>query len=131
MLNIAKVKFTCSPFREQFEGPLGELDYCKIILTSLKSVRECAKNLRANEPKIDILINNAGVMVCPFEKTEDGFETQLQTNHLGHFLFTLLLLPTLKKSESSQCRIVNVSSLAHERNNSFNFNSKEQENIMK
>jgi len=63
------------------------------------------------EPKIDVLINNAGVMMCPHWKTVDGFDMQWQTNHLGHFLLTNLLLPNIKKAAPS--RIVNVSSLAH------------------
>ena len=58
--------------------------------------------------KITALINNAGVMACPYGKTKDGFEMQMGTNHFGHFYFTKLLLPRLRSS-----RIVNVSSLAH------------------
>ncbi|KAL4238819.1 hypothetical protein ACF0H5_003526 [Mactra antiquata] len=82
-------------------------------LASLKSVRSCATQILANESQINILINNAGVMRCPHWKTEDGFEMQLGTNHLGHFLFTNLLLDRIKDSAPS--RIVNVSSLAHTR----------------
>ena len=58
--------------------------------------------------KITALINNAGVMMCPYGKTKDGFELQMGTNHFGHFYFTKLLLPRLHSS-----RIVNVSSAAH------------------
>merc|ERR1719150_1375873 len=61
--------------------------------------------------KIDILINNAGIMACPQMKTKDGFEMQLGTNHIGHFLLTNLLMPQLKKAAPG-ARIVNVSSLA-------------------
>ncbi|CAH1992423.1 unnamed protein product [Acanthoscelides obtectus] len=91
---------------------LGELVAVKLDLSSLKSVRECAKQILAKEKRIDLLINNAGVMMCPYSKTEDGFEMQMGTNHLGHFLFTMLLLPTI--CNSIPARIVNVSSLAHE-----------------
>jgi NAD(P)-dependent dehydrogenase (short-subunit alcohol dehydrogenase family) len=77
-------------------------------------VRSCAKALTASEPQIHLLINNAGVMMCPKAKTEDGYEVQLQSNHLGHFLFTLLLLPKLKSSTPG-CRIINVSSVGHMR----------------
>ncbi|KAK0160810.1 hypothetical protein PV328_008177 [Microctonus aethiopoides] len=99
------------PEREQFNGEPGELIVCKLNLCSLASVRECAKKLNDTEPNIHILINNAGIMMCPFAKTEDGYETQFQTNHLGHFLFTLLLLPKIMKS--TPARIINVSSMAH------------------
>src|ERR1700722_10047077 len=58
--------------------------------------------------KITALINNAGVMGCPYSKTKDGFELQMGTNHFGHFYFTKLLLPRLYSS-----RIVNVSADAH------------------
>ena len=84
-------------------------------LASFKSIRKCAQNLLENEDKIDYLINNAGVMRCPQWKTEDGLEMQMGTNHFGHFLFTELVLPLVKKSAASgeHPRIVIVSSLAH------------------
>ncbi|XP_029952163.1 retinol dehydrogenase 13-like [Salarias fasciatus] len=82
-------------------------------LASLQSVREMAKDILASEERLDVLINNAGIMSCPQWKTEDGFEMQFGVNHLGHFLLTNCLLDLLKKSAPS--RIVNVSSLAHER----------------
>lgn len=81
-------------------------------LCNLNNVVECAKKLLTNESTIHILINNAGIMMCPHKKTEDGFELQLQSNYLGHFLLTLLLLPKIQSSTPG-CRIVNVSSLAH------------------
>ncbi|KAG7234024.1 hypothetical protein INR49_005986 [Caranx melampygus] len=80
-------------------------------LASLYSVRQFAKDFLDSEDRLDILINNAGVMMCPKWLTEDGFETQLAVNHLGHFLLTNLLLPKLKSSTPS--RVVNVSSIAH------------------
>ncbi|CAB0030345.1 unnamed protein product [Trichogramma brassicae] len=100
------------PDREQFKGEPGELVICKLNLCSLKSVRECAKKLAASEAKIHVLINNAGVMMCPRERTEDGHELQLQSNHLGHFLLTMLLLPKMRDSAPG-CRVINVSSMAH------------------
>ena len=83
----------------------------KLDLASLASVRKFADNILKNESRVDILINNAGVMACPYQKTEDGFEMQFGTNHLGHFLLTMLLLDRLKRSAPS--RIVTVSSTAH------------------
>ncbi|KAJ8004867.1 hypothetical protein DPEC_G00140760 [Dallia pectoralis] len=80
-------------------------------LASIYSVRELAREFMASEDRLDILINNAGVMMCPKWLTEDGFETQLAVNHLGHFLLTNLLLGKLRSSAPS--RVVNVSSIAH------------------
>ncbi|XP_055858577.1 retinol dehydrogenase 12 [Episyrphus balteatus] len=77
-------------------------------LSSLESVRKFADKFLAEEPKLDILINNAGIMACPKGTTKDGFDLQLGTNHLGHFLLTNLLLDSLKQSAPS--RIVVVSS---------------------
>ncbi|XP_041853723.1 retinol dehydrogenase 13-like [Melanotaenia boesemani] len=85
----------------------------KLDLASLESVRQLAKDVLASEERLDVLINNAGIMSCPQWKTEDGFEMQFGVNHLGHFLLTNCLLDLLEKSAPS--RIVNVSSLAHER----------------
>jgi len=93
--------------------------FYQLDLSSLRSVRECAEEITSKEERLDILINNAGVANCPQSKTEDGFELQFGTNHLGHFLLTELLLPMLKKSATAASsgfhpRIVIVSSLAHE-----------------
>jgi len=94
----------------------NQVDVHKLDLSSLKSVRECAQILLDKEDKIDILINNAGIMTCPEWKTEDGFEMQIGTNHFGHFLLTELLIPLLRKSSATGFtpRVVIVSSLAHE-----------------
>ena len=83
----------------------------KLDLSSLASVRQFADGILKNEPRLDILINNAGVMGCPYQMTEDGLEMQFGVNHIGHFLLTLLLLDLMKQSGPS--RIINVSSLAH------------------
>ncbi|KAK7869732.1 hypothetical protein R5R35_011799 [Gryllus longicercus] len=87
---------------------VGSVRVVQLDLASLASVRACAKLLLDSEPHINLLVNNAGVMMCPELRTEDGFEMQLGTNHLGHFLFTCLLLPRIRAS--APARIVNVSS---------------------
>ena len=91
----------------------------RLDLASLESVRRFASKVLEEEPTIDILINNAGVMACPYSKTEDGFEMQFGVNHLGHFLLTNLLLDRLK--ESPAARIVNVSSMGHKLAKRINF----------
>lgn len=73
----------------------------------------CRHRFKAEQSRLDILINNAGVMRCPKSVTADGIEMQLGVNHMGHFLLTNLLLDLLRKSTPS--RIVVVSSLAHTR----------------
>ncbi|XP_017027713.1 retinol dehydrogenase 13-like [Drosophila kikkawai] len=85
----------------------------QLDLSSLDSVRKFVAGFKKEQQKLDVLINNAGVMRCPKMLTKDGFEMQLGVNHMGHFLLTNLLLDVLKKSAPS--RIVVVSSLAHTR----------------
>ncbi|XP_041824820.1 retinol dehydrogenase 12-like isoform X2 [Melanotaenia boesemani] len=83
----------------------------KLDLSDSKSIREFAEAINRDEPKLNILINNAGVMVCPYGKTADGFEMQIGVNHMGHFLLTYLLIDLIKRSAPS--RIITVSSMAH------------------
>ncbi|XP_060587142.1 retinol dehydrogenase 14-like [Ruditapes philippinarum] len=83
----------------------------KLDLASLKSVQEFCSDVNKTEPKLDVLINNAGVMNCPFSLTEDGFENHLAVNHFGNFLLTNLLKDLLYKAEDS--RVVFVSSALH------------------
>ncbi|KAK7868685.1 hypothetical protein R5R35_006976 [Gryllus longicercus] len=89
----------------------GAVRVVQLDLSSLASVRACAKLLLDSEPRIHLLINNAGIMACPEMRTEDGFEMQFGTNHLGHFLLTCLLLPRIRAS--APARIVTVSSVVH------------------
>jgi NAD(P)-dependent dehydrogenase (short-subunit alcohol dehydrogenase family) len=80
-------------------------------LADLNSVKQAAAAFIASTPHLDILINNAGVMIPPKGTTADGFELQVGTNHLGHFAFTAHLLSHLEKADAP--RIVTVSSIAH------------------
>ncbi|WP_406085137.1 SDR family NAD(P)-dependent oxidoreductase [Micromonospora zamorensis] len=89
----------------------GDVSVRELDLTSLESVRAAADGLRAAHPRIDLLINNAGVMYTPKQTTRDGFEMQFGTNHLGHFALTGLLLDLLLPVPGS--RVVTVSSTGH------------------
>ena len=93
------------------QSPQADVALQELDLTSLESVRSAARQLRADYDRIDLLINNAGVMWTPKSTTKDGFELQFGTNHLGHFAFTGLLLDRLLPVAGS--RIVTVSSLGH------------------
>ncbi|KAL7374053.1 hypothetical protein ABVT39_020999 [Epinephelus coioides] len=98
--------------KEVIENSGNENVVCmKLDLADSKSIREFAEAINKDEPKLNILINNAGVMVCPYGKTADGFEMQIGVNHFGHFLLTYLLIDLIKKS--APARIVTVSSMAH------------------
>ncbi|CAF2865399.1 unnamed protein product [Rotaria sp. Silwood2] len=89
----------------------NQIDIEIIDTSSLQSVRECATRLRKRLPRIDVLINNAGVLTRSKEKSIDGYEIHFATNYLGHFLLTNLLLDLLKKAPSA--RIINLAALAH------------------
>ncbi|MDQ0814047.1 NAD(P)-dependent dehydrogenase (short-subunit alcohol dehydrogenase family) [Streptomyces sp. B3I7] len=89
----------------------GDVSVQALDLTSLDSIRSAAADLRAAHPRIDLLINNAGVMYTPRRTTADGFELQFGTNHLGHFALTGLLLDRLLPVPGS--RVVTVSSTGH------------------
>ena len=91
--------------------PGADVTVQKLDLGSLTSVKEAAAEMGAAHPRIDLLINNAGVMYPPKSTTADGFELQFGTNHLGHFALTGLLLKNLLPVDKS--RVVVVSSIAH------------------
>ena len=94
------------------ESGNSDVHFRKLDLASFESIRNFAKEVLSEESRIDILINNAGVMYCAYQKTVDGYETQFGVNHLGPFLLTNLLLDKIK--QASEGRIVVVSSLGHE-----------------
>jgi len=93
------------------EGVTVEPELWHLDLASLESVKQFALKFAAARKELGLLINNAGLMAIPYNRTEDGFEMQFGVNHLGHFALTARLWPLLSKTEGS--RVVQVSSLAH------------------
>ena len=89
----------------------AEVSLVDLDVSSLASVAAAAADVRSRFDRLDLLVNNAGVMATPYQCTVDGFELQLATNHLGHTALTAHLLPELLATEGS--RVVNISSLAH------------------
>ena len=107
--DTAKGEFAADRIRSITPG--ADIAVHKLDLGSLASVRQAAAELSTDYPRIDLLINNAGVMYPPKQNTSDGFELQFGTNHLGHFALTGLLLPNLLPVDGS--RVVVVASIAH------------------
>lgn len=100
-------------------SPHADVALQRLDLTSLESVRTAAEELRAAYPKIDLLINNAGVMLMPKQTTVDGFELQFATNHLGHFALTGLLLDRMLDVDGS--RVIAIGSQVHRVGASIHF----------
>ena len=107
--DTAKGEAAAARIRELTPG--AQVTVQKLDLGSLASVKEAAAEMAGAYPRIDLLINNAGVMYPPKSTTTDGFELQFGTNHLGHFALTGLLLKNLLGVEGS--RVVVVASIAH------------------
>jgi NAD(P)-dependent dehydrogenase (short-subunit alcohol dehydrogenase family) len=107
--NVKKGEGVADEIRQEYAA--ADVSVRELDLASLESVRAFAKSINRDYDRLDVLINNAGIMMCPFSKTDDGFEIQMGTNHLGHFALTGLLMPLLEKTEGS--RVVAVSSGAH------------------
>ncbi|XP_051489850.1 dehydrogenase/reductase SDR family member on chromosome X isoform X1 [Apus apus] len=99
----------------QEETLSGKVEFLYCDLASMKSIRQFVQQFRAKNCPLHVLVNNAGVMMVPERKTEDGFEEHFGLNYLGHFLLTNLLLETLKQSgtHSHNARIITVSSATH------------------
>jgi NAD(P)-dependent dehydrogenase (short-subunit alcohol dehydrogenase family) len=91
--------------------PKGVVDILELDLMDLDSIRAFADQFRGTYDRLDVLVNNAGIMMTPYFKTKDGFEGQMGTNHLGHFALTGLLLDLIKSTPGA--RVVNVSSNGH------------------
>ncbi|MFC9846509.1 oxidoreductase [Streptomyces sp. NPDC060223] len=93
------------------EVPGALVEFVRLDLGDLESVREFAVTYERGYDRLDLLVNNAGVMALPYGRTADGFETQFGVNHLGHFALTGLLLPTLLGTPGA--RVVTLSSFVH------------------
>jgi NAD(P)-dependent dehydrogenase (short-subunit alcohol dehydrogenase family) len=106
-------------------APGAEVDVQILDLGSLDSIHHASETLRDRYERIDLLINNAGVMYTPLSRTADGFEMQFGTNHLGHFALTGLLIDRLLAAEGS--RVVTVSSMGHRIRAAINFDDLQSE----
>ncbi|PYI03476.1 short-chain dehydrogenase/reductase family protein [Aspergillus sclerotiicarbonarius CBS 121057] len=111
--SAAKAEDAIASIREQV--PSADIRYISLDLSSFKSIHAAAKQFMSECDRLDILILNAGIMNTPPALTEDGFEIQFGTNHIGHFLLTELLLPTLQQTValSSDVRVVTLASAAN------------------
>lgn len=92
-------------------APGSDARAMSLDLASLASVEAFADALAKDTSRLDVLVNNAGIMGVPYGKTKDGFESHFGTNHLGHFALTLRLLPLLEAADAA--RVVTVSSVTH------------------
>lgn len=113
-----KARVTIAEIVEAVPG--AQLTPIQMDLASLTSVKEAADKILATNPRLDVLMNNAGIMAVPAGSTVDGYEIQFGTNHMGHALLTDLLLPlllkTAKQSKSgTDVRIVTLTSHSHTR----------------
>jgi NAD(P)-dependent dehydrogenase (short-subunit alcohol dehydrogenase family) len=107
--DLAKAERATAAVREAAATGQGSLELVELDLASFASIRACADSLVADGRPFDIVIANAGVMVPPYGRTQDGFETQFGTNHLGHFLFVNRIAGLIRDGG----RLVNLSSAGH------------------
>ena len=120
--SLSKGKSAKEDIQKKF--PKADLEVMEIDLSKLSSVRDFAEKFKTKFDQLDVLINNAGVMMPPYTKTEDGFELQFAANYLGHFLLTGLLLDHIAKTPNA--RIINLSSIAH-KSGKINFDDLQSE----
>ena len=111
--NTSKAEVVANEIRSTYPG--AKIDIKSLDLSRLDSVKVFTREVLSDYNQLDVLINNAGVMMCPYSKTEDGFEVQMGTNHLGHFALTGLLMPPLESTKGS--RVVATSSVGHKSGN--------------
>lgn len=107
--NLARGESVADGIRKATPG--AHIEVRELDLASLASIARFAEGLLRDHDRLDVLVNNAGVMVPPYGKTEDGFELQMGTNHFGAFALTGRLLPLLRKTPDS--RVTVTSSVAH------------------
>lgn len=107
--NLEKAKKALSKIQNKI--PNSSVEIMQLDLANLESVNKFASEFKEKYDRLDVLVNNAGIMMVPYQKTADGFESQIGTNHFGHFALTGLLYDLLLKTEGS--RVVNVSSNGH------------------
>lgn len=109
--NVAKCQETGDAINKDY--PSVKIKILQLDLSSLSAVRAAAEELLGwvDVPTIDVLVNNAGIMAVPYTLTSDGFESQFGSNHLGHFLFTNLVMPKILAAPSP--RVVSISSGGH------------------
>ena len=110
--NLAKLKATESVLKTATPGVRTRL--LELDLSSQQQVRKASEEVNNYSEPIDRLINNAAIMAVPYAKSVDGLEMQFATNHIGHFLFTNLIMPRLLAAGDG-ARIINVSSSGHKR----------------
>ena len=120
--NLEKAKDAIEKIKTQV--PKADLEAIQIDLSKLNSIDDFAEQYSKKYDQLDLLINNAGVMMPPYTVTDEGFELQLGANHLGHFKLTGLLMDTIEKTSNS--RIVSLSSNAH-RSGKINFDDLQSE----
>lgn len=107
--NLDKAKKAKEDILNEFPDAL--LDIVQLDLSSFKSIKTFSNTILKKYDKLDVLLNNAGIMNVPYGSTEDGLELQTGVNHFGHYYLTLSLIALINKTEDS--RIVNIASLAH------------------
>jgi NAD(P)-dependent dehydrogenase (short-subunit alcohol dehydrogenase family) len=107
---MSKLNQTISTIRAS--SPNTNIRALKVDLSDFASVRNAASEVNGYTETLDVIVNNAGIMASPYSQTADGHESQLQCNHLSHFLLTNLLLPKMLKADKP-LRIVNVTSDGH------------------
>lgn len=107
--NMEKGETAVSQIRQQV--PDASLELMALDLADLASIRQFAGEFQASHDRLDVLINNAGIMAIPYRQTADGFEMQFGVNHLGHFALTGLLIDRIMRTDDS--RVVTVSSNLH------------------